>query len=285
MIGGAVNPFDHLLHENGIRDDYCMDNELAEASFSGTAEVMEKLAPSIVQRIVNSDANRFTEEEFKCERRAVLNEVNQLDINVMRQTIQRGLREVYGILGPEGLMENIRAYSYEDFKKDHGRIVAHPSRIVYVGTAPVVGNRDCAIMGIASHMLTGDDDAVLLERLRTKEGLVCSCTGSVDLLRNAGVLVYRIPTPVKNTEKVLRCMAEILENPEQHLAKELFERTKLYFSALLKMGNILRYNNCQDLVRKGMIDFDDDFGNIEYPEFIETTKKYMGSGKFRAFVG
>lgn len=64
MIGKAVDPIAPILHENGIENDYCVNYEMVYASFTGTAEALEKLAPIIVQRIVNADVSRFTEEDL-----------------------------------------------------------------------------------------------------------------------------------------------------------------------------------------------------------------------------
>ena len=333
MIGKAVDPIAPMLHENGIDTDYCLNYELVDTSFTGTAEALEKLAPVVVQRIVNADASRFTEDDFESERSAVINEVEQMNADAFQRTLGRATLEIYGLHGPEGVLEDIRAYTFDEFKKDYERLVARPSRIVYVGprkvqfpevefseskpfrqiapcksawnmpeipassdedeynsivfmgTEPVVGNRDYAAMVLATNMLTESDEAVLLERLRTKEGLVYGCAGSIGTFRNAGIPVFRTASAARNTEKVMCCTSDVLENPERYLTKDLFERTKRYFGAIEKASRILRYCNCNDLVRKGMITYELDFGAIEYPEFIETTKKYLCQGNFCPFVG
>lgn len=333
MIGKAVDPIAPILHENGIENDYCVNYEMVNASFTGTAEVLEKLAPIIVQQIVNSDAERFTEEDLESERSAVINEVELMKADAFQRTLGRATLEIYGLHGPEGVLEDIRAYTFDEFKKGYKRLVAHPSRIVYVGprkakfpeiefsgrtpfrqivpcksawnmpenqapndddeynsivfigTELIVGNRDYAAMVLATNMLAASDEAILLNQLRTKEGLVYGCTGSIGTFRNAGIPVFQTASAARNTEKVLRCMSEVLENPERYLTENLFKRSKRYFGAIEKASRILRYCNCNDLVRKGMITYEHDFLNIEYPEFIETAKKYLCQGKFCPFVG
>lgn len=333
MIGKAVDPIAPILHENGIENDYCVNYEMVYASFTGTADALEKLAPIIVQQIVNSDADRFTQEDFESERSAVINEVELMNADAFQRTLGRGTFEIYGLHGPEGVLDDIRAYTFDEFKKDYERLVAHPSRIVYVGprkvkfpeikfsgrtpfrqiipcksawnmpeipsssdeddynsivfigTEPVIGNRDFATMVLATNMLAVSDEAILLNQLRTKEGLVYGCSGSLGTFRNAGIPIFRTASAAKNTEKVLCSMSEVLDTPERYLAKNLFERTKRYFGAIEKASNILRYCNCSDLVRKGMITYEHDFGGIEYPEFIEITKKYLCQGNFCPFVG
>ena len=300
MIGKAVDPIAPILHENGI---------------------------------VNADASRFMEEDFESERSAVINEVEQMNADAFQRTLGRATLEIYGLHGPEGVLEDIRAYTFDEFKKGYKRLVAHPSRIVYVGprkakfpeiefsgahsvpancsmqkcleyagnpasgdddeynsivfmgTEPVVGNRDYAAMVLATNMLAASDEAILSNQLRTKEGLVYGCSGSLGTFRNAGIPVFRTANAARNTEKVLRCMSEVLENPERYLTKDLFERSKRYFGAIEKASRILRYCNCNDLVRKGMITYEHDFGGIEYPEFMEIAKKYLCHGKFCPFVG
>lgn len=333
MIGKAVDPIAPILHENGIENDYCVNYEMVNASFTGTAEVLEALVPIIVQRIVNADVSRFTEEDLESERNAVINEVEQMNADTFQHTLGRATLEIYGLHGPEGVLEDIRAYTLDEFKKDYERFVARPSRIVYVGprrvhfpevefseskpfrqiapcksawempeipassdedeynsivfmgTEPVIGNRDYAAMVLATNMLSESDEAVLLERLRSKEGLVYGCAGSLGTFRNAGIPVFRTASAARNTEKVMCCMSDVLENPERYLTKDLFERTKRYFGAIEKASNILRYCNCNDLVRKGMITYERDFLNIEYPEFMEIAKKYLCQGKFCPFMG
>lgn len=332
MIGKAVDPIAPMLHENGINSDYCTNYELVYASFTGTAEVLETLAPIIVQRIVNADVSRFTEEDLESERNAVINEVELMNADAFQHTLGRGTLEIYGLHGPEGVLEDIRAYTFDEFKKDYERLVARPSRIVYVGprrvhfpevefsesrrfgqivpcksvwnmpeipesndddeynsiifigAEPIVGNRDYAAMLLATNMLVVSDEAILLNQLRTKEGLVYGCVGSIGTFRNAGIPVFRTACAARNTEKVLCCMSDVLENPERYLTKDLFERTKRYFGAIEKASRILRYCNCNDLVRKGMITYEHDFWGIEYPEFMEIAKKYLCHGKFRPFV-
>lgn len=333
MIGKAVDPIAPILHENGIENDYCVNYEMVYASFTGTAEALEKLTPVVVQRIVNADVSRFTEEDLESERNAVINEVELMNADAFQRTLGRATLEIYGLHGPEGVLEDIRAYTFDEFKKDYERLVARPSRIVYVGprkakfpeiefsgrtpfrqivpcksawnmpkipsssdgddynsivfmgTEPIVGNRNYAAMLLATNMLAGSDEAILLNQLRTKEGLVYGCSGSLGTFRNAGIPIFRTASAAKNTEKVLCSMSEVLDNPERYLAKDLFERTKRYFGAIEKASNILRYCNCSDLVRKGLITYEHDFLNIEYPEFIEIAKKYLCQGKFCPFVG
>lgn len=333
MIGKAVDPIAPILHENGIENDYCVNYEMVNASFTGTAEVLETLAPIIVQQIVNSDADRFTQEDFESERSAVINEVELMNADAFQHTLGRGTLEIYGLHGPEGVLEDIRAYTFDEFKKDYERLVAHPSRIVYVGprnakfpeiefsrrtpfrqivpcksawnmpeipsssdgddynsivfigAEPIVGNRNYAAMLLATNMLAASDEAILLNQLRTKEGLVYGCAGSIGTFRNAGIPVFRTASAARNIEKVMCCMSDVLDNPERYLAKDLFERTKRYFGAIEMASNILRYCNCSDLVRKGLITYEHDFLNIEYPEFIEIAKKYLCQGNFCPFVG
>jgi len=333
MIGKAVDPIAPILHENGIENDYCVNYEMVNASFTGTAEALEKLAPIIVQRIVNADVSRFKEEDFESERSAVINEVEQMNADAFTHTLNRATFEIYGLHGPEGVLEDIRAYTFDEFKKDYERLVARPSRIVYVGprkakfpeikfsghtpfrqivpcksawnmpeipasgdddeynsivfmgTEPVVGNRDYAAMVLATNMLAESDEAILLNQLRTKEGLVYGCAGSIGTFRNAGIPVFRTASAARNTEKVIHSMSKILENPELYLTKDHFERIRRYLGAIQKASNILRYCNCNNLVRKGLITYEHDFLNIEYPEFIEIAKKYLCYGKFYPFVG
>ena len=133
MIGKAMDPIAPILHENGIENDYCVNYEMVNASFTGTAEELEKQAPIIVQQIVNSDADRFTQEDFESERSAVINEVELMNVDAFQRTLGRATLETYGLHGPEGVLEDIRAYTFDEFKKDYKRLVARPSRIVYVG--------------------------------------------------------------------------------------------------------------------------------------------------------
>ena len=147
------------------------------------------------------------------------------------------------------------------------------------------------MQGYAALWVPGTDHAGIAtqikveEELRKKEGLVYGCAGSIGTFRNAGIPVFRTASAARNTEKVICCTSDVLENPERYLTKDLFERTKQYFGAIEKASRILRYCNCNDLVRKGMITYEHDFRAIEYPEFIESVKNYLCQGKFRPFVG
>lgn len=331
MIGKAVDPIAPILHENGIENDYCVNYEMVYASFTGTAEALEKLAPIIVQQIVNSDADRFTQEDFESERSAVINEMTQMFSDTVYGTLRECQRKTFGICGPEGDLNDVQAYTFDEFKKDYVRIIAHPSRIVYVGprkiqfpeidfaesfpfrpvalgihsesapkiseasdefnvvifvgTEPIVGNRDYAAMTLAVQMLTGNDESVLFDRLRTKEGLVYSCFGTLEPLRSAGLQYFHTGTSAQNMGKVVSIMTDVLENPERYLTETLFTQTRNYFKNTLKAAEILRFCNAHDLVRKGMITYERDILDIEYPELLSTTAKYLGHGKIRPFLG
>lgn len=331
MMGKAVDSLLPQIHELGISDDFCTNYEHVKASFSGTADAMEKIAPSIVRQIVFSDADCFTEEDFECERHAIINEITQIFSDTIHETLRDCRQKTFGICGPEGLLDDVRAYTFDEFKKDYARIVPHPSRIVYVGprkiqfpeiefsgsgnfksiapgirdekaveiseandeyktiifvgTEPIVGNRDYAAMTLAVHMLAGNDESVLFERLRLKEGLVYGCFGTLEPLRNAGIQYFHTGTSAQNIGKVASIMTEILENPERHLTEKLFAEARNYFRNTLKAAEILRFCNANDLVRNGMITYERDILNIEYPELLAITAKYFGHGKIRSFLG
>jgi predicted Zn-dependent peptidase len=216
-----------------------------------------------VQQIVNSDAGRFTQEDFESERSAVINEVELMNADAFQRTLGHATLEIYGLHEPEGVLEDIRAYTFDEFKKDYERLVAHPSRFVYVGprrvhfpevefsesrrfgqiapcrsvwnmpenpasndddeynsivfisTEPIVGNRDYAAMLLATNMLAASDEAILLNQLRMKEGLVYGCAGSIGTFRNAGIPVFRTASAARKTEKVMCCTSDVLENPER----------------------------------------------------------------------
>ena len=333
MIGKAMTPISSKIHEYGISDDYCTNFELVKASFTGTAEAMEKMIPAIIQQILFRDAAQFTQEDFESERRAIINELMQSSADVFHETIHRSHRESFGIYGPEGTLDNVRAYTFDEFQKDYNRVVPHPSRIVYVGprqiqfpeikfseqvpfkpistktcndsapkipetadknecnivvftgVEPIVGNRDYAAMNLAIHMLTGNDEGILFDKLRTKEGLVYSCFGEMLPLRCSAIQYFYTVITSKNTNKVMSLMGEILENPEHYLSEDLFAHAKKYYENTLKATQILRFCNCQNLIRQGMITEKHDILDINYPELIATARKYLAPGKFRLFVG
>lgn len=133
MMGQAIKPIEHELYLNGIHDDFSTSHEYVKASFSGTAEAMEKMAVAIVRQIVFFDVNQFTEDEFESERTAVINENRDRKSDTFGATIYRALKETYGIDDADGKMEDVTAYTFDEFKKDFVRYAAHPSRIIYVG--------------------------------------------------------------------------------------------------------------------------------------------------------
>lgn len=332
MIGKAVDALLPQIHEYGISSDFCTNFEFVKASFTGTADAMEKMVPAIMRQIVFFDAERFTEDDFENERRAVINEVLQHSSDAFHEILHRCQREAFGIYGPEGTLDNVRAYTFEKFKEDYNRLVPHPSRIVYVGPRkiqfpkiafsdrvqfkpitprisndyvpripessdknecniivftgmePVVGDRDYAAMTLAAHMLAGNDESVLYDRLRMKDGLVYGCYGEMLTLRCAGILFFYTTATSQNTGKVISGMAEVLEDPERFLTEELFAHTKKYYENSLKATQILRFCNSQDLVRHGMITEMHDILDIGYPELVATVKKYLARGKVRTYV-
>lgn len=137
MIGTVLDPILPELHEYAICDDLMTSHEHVIASFSGTAEAIEKFAHRIVNKIVSASSKEITEEMFEMERDAVYNEIAELESDFNAVMLRDGLRKVYGIHPPEGDIEDIRKYTFDQFRKDFDKYVPHPSSICYVGPRPL----------------------------------------------------------------------------------------------------------------------------------------------------
>lgn len=133
MIGTVLDPILPELHEYAILDDLMTSHEHVIASFSGTAEAMEKFAHRIINKIVSASSKEITEEMFEMERDAVYNEIAEIGSDFNATMLRDGLRKVYGIHSPEGVIKDVRKYTFDQFKKDFDKYVPHPSSICYVG--------------------------------------------------------------------------------------------------------------------------------------------------------
>lgn len=133
LIGVLFDPLLPDLHEYAINDDMCTSHEHVMISFSGTADAIEFFAPRIMHTIATASSSKISKEMFEMERDAVYNEMRDLDADFYADTMRTGLRKVYGIQSPEGDIEDVRAYTYEQFKKDFDELVPHPTNICYIG--------------------------------------------------------------------------------------------------------------------------------------------------------
>ena len=133
MIGTVLDPILPELHAYAISDDLLTSHEHVIASFSGTAEAMEKFAHKIVSTIITASSKNITEEMFEMERDAVYNEIAEIGSDFNAMMLRNGLRKVYGIHSPEGDIKDVRKYTFGQFKKDFDKYVPHPSSICYVG--------------------------------------------------------------------------------------------------------------------------------------------------------
>lgn len=133
MIGTVLDPILPELHAYAISDDLLTSHEHVIASFSGTAEAMEKFARKIVNMLITASSKNITEEMFEMERDAVYNEIAEIGSDFNAMMLRNGLRKVYGIHSPEGDIKDVRKYTFDQFKKDFDKYVPHPSSVCYVG--------------------------------------------------------------------------------------------------------------------------------------------------------
>ena len=85
MIGTVLDPILPELHEYAICDDLMTSHEHVIATFSGTAEAIEKFANKIINMISTASSKNITKEMFEMERDAVYNEIAEIgsDFNAM----------------------------------------------------------------------------------------------------------------------------------------------------------------------------------------------------------
>lgn len=133
MIGATLDPILPELHEYAIMDDMMTTYEHVIATFSGTAEAVEKFAHKIVNMLITASSKNITEEMFEMERDAVYNEIAEIESDANAVMLRDGLRKVYGILPQEGVIKDLQRYTFDQFKKDFDKYVPHPSSICYVG--------------------------------------------------------------------------------------------------------------------------------------------------------
>lgn len=137
MIGVTLDPIMPELHEYAINDDLSTSTEHVIASFSGTAEAIEKFAPRIISMIATASSREISKEQFEMERDAVLNEIAELNADYTSVNLRGGLRKVYNIHAPEGDIKDVTAYTFEQFQMDFDKYVPYPTNICYVGPRPL----------------------------------------------------------------------------------------------------------------------------------------------------
>ena len=133
MIGTSIEPIIDELHVNGIDEDFYTNHEHVVASFKGTAAALEEMASKIVDTVVHTDACNLLEAQFECERQSIINEICEYRSDAVSDTLRRGIFDTFGILPPEGNLDDVNKYSYSEFVKAYNEKVHHPTKIVYVG--------------------------------------------------------------------------------------------------------------------------------------------------------
>lgn len=133
MIGVTLDPIRPELHEYAIFNDVMTNHEHVIATFSGTAEAIEKFANKIINMLITASSKNITKEMFDMERDAVYNEFVEIGSDFNAMMLRYGLRKVYGIHAPEGNIKDVKNYTFEQFKKDFDTYVPYPSSICYVG--------------------------------------------------------------------------------------------------------------------------------------------------------
>ena len=337
MIGVTLDPILPELHEYAILDDMMTSHEHVIATFSGTAEAIEKFAHKIANMLITASSKNITKEMFEMERDAVYNEIAELGSDFNAMMLRDGLRKVYGIHSPEGDIEDVEKYTFEQFKKDYDKYVPHPSSICYVGpraldlpdlaknpysgasvgkfpnvkmvantkakrsdiaideeasyvgisafgTKPITKDKEYAAVNIACRMLGGDGESALYTELRTNRHLVYSCNVSVEPFRKAAIPIFFTSASADKARKVISCMKDILEHPEQYLTEEKFNRCKNMLAMVLKQQSIMRFTAPGNLTRHGMINDEFEIPNITYKYMMSVVRKYFGKGSFRFFA-
>ena len=337
MIGVTFDPIIPELHEYAICDDMFTSHEHVVASFSGTAEAMEMYAHKIINTLIAASSKNITREQFEMERDAVYNEIAELGSDFNAVMLNKGLEKVYGIHAPEGYLEEVKAYTFEQFKKDYDKYVPHPSDICYVGprtldlpdlaqyksgkyriakypkmkldiqtkpkrsdiaiekdaeyvgvsafgTKPVTTNKEFAALNIACRILGGESDSAFFDELRTKNHLVYSCGVSVEPFRMMALPVFFTSATADKVPQVIALVKKVLNNPEEYITEEKFNRTQRMLCMVLKQQKIMRFSAAGNLTRYGMINDSDETPFITYKYMLQVVRKHLGKDSYRIFA-
>jgi len=152
------------------------------------------------------------------------------------------------------------------------------------GRAPIVVSskrlctmEDATALQLVLNILTADLNAPLYQEIREKRGLSYYSHAYMKTLGDAAVPVFTADTDRKNIGKLKKVYNMVFSDIENYVTEERFRSCVSLAKAEQDTRKVLRYEDCQDILRKhlDLIRTDVNVNSLTFGRVLEVAKKYL----------
>ena len=132
MICKNTDDMRDKLQENGIYVNAFTGTDKVVVHVTGLADRMKMFMQEFVEKLIGP-IDAITEEQFLNERRTVLNEYGDNFIDPSSVALYNAMRKHFGCYLAIGREEDIKAFTFDDYKKSYSEVFNKPDSIIYIG--------------------------------------------------------------------------------------------------------------------------------------------------------
>ena len=132
MICKNTDDMRDKLQENGIYVNAFTGTDKVVVHVTGLADRMKMFMQEFVEKLLGP-IDGITEEQFLNERRTVLNEYGDNFIDPSSVALYNAMRKHFGCYLAIGREEDIKAFTFDDYKKSYSEVFNKPDSIIYIG--------------------------------------------------------------------------------------------------------------------------------------------------------
>lgn len=132
MICKNTDPMRDKLQENGIYSNAFTGTDKVVVFVTGLADRMKMFMQEFVERLIGP-IDAITEEQFLNERRTVLNEYGDNFVDPSTVALYNAMRKHFGCYLALGREEDIKAFTFDDYKQSYNEVFNKPDSIIYIG--------------------------------------------------------------------------------------------------------------------------------------------------------
>ena len=136
---------------------------------------------------------------------------------------------------------------------------------------------DATALQLVLNILSADLNAPLYREIREKRGLSYYSHAYMKTLGDAAVPVFTADTDRKNIGKLKKVYNMVFSDLENYVTEERFRSCVSLAKAVQDTRKILRYEECEDILRKhlDLIRTDVNIGSLTFGRVLEVAKKYL----------
>lgn len=136
---------------------------------------------------------------------------------------------------------------------------------------------DATALELVLNILSADLNAPLYQEIREKRGLSYYSHAYMKTLGDAAVPVFTADTDRKNIGKLKKVYNMVFSDLENYVTEERFRSCVSLAKAVQDTRKILRYEDCEDILRKhlDLIRTDVNIGSLTFGRVLEVAKKYL----------